>query len=226
MQSSPESTVATGSLRGQRPCRCVTAELPVVPPRVVLTGGPGGGKTAVLEVVRRQFCEHVVVLPEAASLLFGGGFPRGTSESARRAAQRAIFHVQNELERLALDEDRAGLVLCDRGVVDGAAYWPAGGGDLLADVGFSEADALRRYAAVIHLRTPEAGAYDHTNPLRVESATDAAGIDARVATVWSRHPHRVFIDAEADFVQKVARAIEAIERQLPACCKRHDWKRT
>ncbi len=40
---------------------------------VVLTGGPGAGKTAVLEVVRRRFCEHVAVLPEAASILFGGG---------------------------------------------------------------------------------------------------------------------------------------------------------
>ena len=40
---------------------------------MVLTGGPGAGKTAVLEVVRRTFCEHVTVLPEAASILFMGG---------------------------------------------------------------------------------------------------------------------------------------------------------
>jgi predicted ATPase len=43
------------------------------PKLVVLTGGPGAGKTALLEVVRRHFCEHVVVLPEAASIVFGGG---------------------------------------------------------------------------------------------------------------------------------------------------------
>lgn len=32
---------------------------------IVLTGGPGAGKTAVLELVRQQFCAHVEVLPEA-----------------------------------------------------------------------------------------------------------------------------------------------------------------
>jgi nucleoside-triphosphatase THEP1 len=42
--------------------------------RVVLTGGPGGGKTAVLELVQRTLCEHVKVLPEAAGMVFRGGF--------------------------------------------------------------------------------------------------------------------------------------------------------
>ncbi len=44
--------------------------------RVVLTGGPGAGKTAALEVIRRLYAPHVQVLPEAASIVFGGGFPR------------------------------------------------------------------------------------------------------------------------------------------------------
>ncbi len=34
--------------------------------RVVLTGGPGAGKTAVLELIRQSFCKHVKVLQEAA----------------------------------------------------------------------------------------------------------------------------------------------------------------
>src|SRR5262245_25592869 len=87
------------------------------PKLLVLTGGPGGGKTAVLEIVRKHFCEHVVVLPEAATIIFGGGFPRGVSAAARRAAQRAIFHVQLELEAMAIEEGRAPVVLCDRGTV-------------------------------------------------------------------------------------------------------------
>jgi len=32
------------------------------PRRVVLTGGPGAGKTAVLELIRQSFCVHVKVL--------------------------------------------------------------------------------------------------------------------------------------------------------------------
>ena len=33
--------------------------------RVVLTGGPGAGKTALLELIRQSFCAHVKVSPEA-----------------------------------------------------------------------------------------------------------------------------------------------------------------
>jgi predicted ATPase len=189
---------------------------------VVLTGGPGGGKTAVLEVVRRHFCEHIVVLPEAASLLFGGGFPRLDSDGARRAAQRAIFHAQVELETLAESIGDVGLVLCDRGVVDGAAYWPDGIDGLFDSVGATRVDAQRRYAGVVHLRTPAAGGYDHSNPMRVESLTDAMRIDARIFEAWSGHPARVVVEAEADFLAKLTSSLDAIRGFLPACCRAHE----
>jgi hypothetical protein len=58
---------------------------------VVITGGPGAGKTAVLELVARSFCPHVAILPEAATIVFGGGFPRHTTTVGLMAAQRAIY---------------------------------------------------------------------------------------------------------------------------------------
>lgn len=36
---------------------------------IVLTGGPGAGKTAVLEFVRKILCDHVVVFPEVAAVI-------------------------------------------------------------------------------------------------------------------------------------------------------------
>jgi len=104
--------------------------------RIALTGGPGAGKTAVIELVRRLLCDHIHVLPEAASIVFGGGFPRGTSSAQRRAEQRAIFFVQRELEATA-DEEPLEIVLCDRGTVDGGAYWP-GPTDLWSSVGTTQ----------------------------------------------------------------------------------------
>ena len=44
--------------------------------RIVLTGGPGGGKTTAADLFRRELGERVVVVPESATILFGGGFPR------------------------------------------------------------------------------------------------------------------------------------------------------
>lgn len=58
--------------------------------RIVLTGGPGAGKTAVLE--RRYFCKHIDALPESARILFGGGLRRETTVLGRAASRRAIFH--------------------------------------------------------------------------------------------------------------------------------------
>ncbi|NDI06057.1 MAG: hypothetical protein EBY58_07285 [Rhodobacteraceae bacterium] len=45
-------------------------------PKIVLTGGPGGGKTTAADLFRRELGEKVVVVPEAATMLFSGGFPR------------------------------------------------------------------------------------------------------------------------------------------------------
>ena len=103
-----------------KPCPC---KEPHERRQVVLTGGPGAGKTAVLELIRQSFCEHVKVLPESAGILFGGGFPRGDAPVVLRAAQRAIFFTQRELEA-TVEGSSVAIVLCDRGTVDAAAYWP------------------------------------------------------------------------------------------------------
>ena len=188
--------------------------------RVVLTGGPGAGKTAVLELIRQSFCVHVKVLPEAAGIVFGGGFPRGDGFGLREAAQRAIFYVQRELESAA-DSANPAITLCDRGTVDGAAYWP-GPNDLWASVGTTLEEQLGRYDAVIHLRTPEASdGYNHQNPLRVESAAEAAVIDARILRVWEKHPHRLIVEPSRDFIAKASRAIEILRGEMPECCRHH-----
>src|SRR5436190_10384815 len=189
--------------------------------RVVLTGGPGAGKTATLELIRRaSFCEHVRILPEAAGIVFGGGFPRRTDTAARRAAQRAIFHVQRELEEAAAGTNAA-IILCDRGTIDGAAYWP-GPDDFFAAVNTTLTAELRRYDAVIHLRTPPLeNGYNHQNPLRTETAFEAAGVDLRILRVWDTHPRRFVVDATPDFLVKAAHVLELMRAEVPECCRHH-----
>ena len=189
---------------------------------VVLTGGPGAGKTAVLEVVRRAFCAHIVVLPEAATVLFGGGFPRHDTDAGRRAAQDAIFRVQRAMEAMVGDEQQAAVALCDRGTVDGLAYWPAGIAAACTQLGIDIDAELARYEAVIHLRTPTAErGYDHSNPVRTESGLAALALDARILAAWQGHPRRIVIESEKDFLQKIAHAVAAIRDQVPACCRAH-----
>lgn len=189
--------------------------------RIVLTGGPGAGKTAVLELIRQAFCPHIKVLPEAAGIIFGGGFPRGESPRLLRAAQRAIFHVQRELEEAA-EVGNPAIVLCDRGTVDSLAYWP-GPEDLWASVGTTLDEQLGRYDAVIHLRTPPIeNGYNRQNPLRLESAAAAAEIDRKLIDAWERHSRRFVIEPSRHFLDKATRALEILRREMPACCSPQD----
>ena len=196
-----------------RPCTCSDHH---VRRRIVLTGGPGAGKTAVLELCRQYFCHHVVILPESASLLFRGGFPRGGPAGQQAATQRAIFHVQRELEQIA-DLDGAAIVLCDRGTVDGAAYWP-GPNTLFEEVGTTSASELQRYDTVIHLQTPDPGSYNRDNPMRVETAVEAAALDARIADAWRLHPRCRVVDNHVNFLDKAHQALGYLREELPACC--------
>jgi hypothetical protein len=207
---------------GSNPCRCQLTQREVK--LLVVTGGPGAGKTAVLEMARRSFCKHIAILPEAAGIVFGGGFPRLGSEAGRCAAQRAIFHVQRELEAMVLGQQREiAAALCDRGTIDGVAYWPKSAASYWQDLGAQPETELRRYSAVVHLRTPRlAHGFDHSNPLRIESAEQAAILDRQIAAAWSRHPRRIEVPSTTDFLEKARAVLELVRAELPECCHGHD----
>lgn len=198
-------------------CACPNAQHP--PRLVVVTGGPGAGKTALLETVRMQFCPHVAVLKEAAGIVFGGGFPRLQTPAGKRAAQRAIFRLQRELETLTLEERAPAMAVCDRGTLDALAYWPDAPESFYAQLATTLQAELSRYAAVLHLRVPPPSAYNRQNPLRIESAQEAARIDARIAEVWSQHPHYAVIESSDDFLTKVDAGLDALRSELPTCCR-------
>lgn len=182
---------------------------------VVLTGGPGAGKTAILDIARRSLGQRVVVLPEAASILFGGGFWRRNTTVGRKAAQRAIYYVQREQQRMVIEEEQQSFVLCDRGTLDGLAYWPDEPSTFWQDLDTSSEVELARYDAVIHLRTPSQGqGYNHQNPLRTEDAARAAEIDESILQIWSAHPRHFVINSSDDFLTKVHNTLGRIESLL------------
>ncbi len=183
--------------------------------RIVLTGGPGGGKTTAADLFRREIGERIVVVPETATMLFSGGFPRVGEPSARAATQRAIFHAQVALEDIqaALYPDR--ILLCDRGTVDGAAFWPED-----APQGFFETmettlqTELRRYDAVLFFESAAVGdiAIEGGNPTRTESNAEARELDMRLREVWSTHPGFHFIPHSASFFGKLQAGLMKLER--------------
>ena len=182
---------------------------------VVLTGGPGAGKTAVMEAARQIFARELMILPEAASIVYAGGFPRYPVPHSIRAAQRAIAAVQAELEAFASEDNSAPVALCDRGIADGAAYWPEGSASFFSALGTSAEEIFARYSTVIHLRTPTAAmGYDNSNPMRTETADEAAKLDQRIDRVWEGHPNRVVVPATETFTEKLEQVTALIRAEL------------
>ncbi|HEX6417675.1 MAG TPA: AAA family ATPase [Acidimicrobiales bacterium] len=182
--------------------------------RIVLTGGPGGGKTTAADLFRREIGARVVVVPESATILFAGGFPRVADLFAREATQRAIFEVQRNLEdvQAALYPDR--VQLCDRGTVDGAAYWPSGPDEFFAQLGTTHAAELGRYDAVIFFETAAVGgmAVEGGNRYRTESDVEAIELDRRLRELWAPHPRFHHVPHDRSFLGKITAGLAILDR--------------
>lgn len=181
--------------------------------RIVLTGGPGGGKTTAADLFRREIGDRVVIVPEAATLLFSGGFPRVTEAHARRAAQSAIYHLQKNLENVQSARFPERVLLCDRGTVDGAAYWPDEPAGFFSAVGTTEEEELARYDAVIFFESAAVGGtgIEGGNPMRIESVEEALHLDRRLHAIWSKHPRFVVIRHNPSFFKKITFGLTALE---------------
>lgn len=181
--------------------------------RIVLTGGPGGGKTTAADLFRREIGDRVVIVPEAATILFQGGFPRSRERPALRFAQTAIFHVQRHLEdvQAVLYPGRA--LLCDRGTVDGAVYWPGPPHHYFQAVGSTLETELARYDAVIFFESAAHGgvSIEGGNPIRNESLEEAVNLDVKLRKLWARHPRFILVPHHPSFFQKISFGLAALE---------------
>ncbi len=182
--------------------------------RIVLTGGPGGGKTTAADLYRREIGEDVVVVPEAATILYLGGFPRVGETEVRRATQRAIYHVQINLEDAQAAHYRSRTLLCDRGTIDGAAYWPGPMEEFFTHLGTTLEQELARYDAVIFFETAAVGgiAIEGGNPMRVESNQQAVQLDRILRGMWSKHPKFVFVPHDPSFIKKVNAGLSEVAK--------------
>lgn len=182
--------------------------------RVVLTGGPGGGKTTAADLYRREIGEGVVIVPEAATLLYTGGFPRHGDAEVMKATQRAIYHVQKNLEDAHYASYQHRVLLCDRGTVDGAAYWPGEPEDFFIHLGTTLEAELQRYDAVIFFETAAVGniSIEGGNPTRVESLEKACELDLKLRALWSKHPRFVFVPHNTSFLRKVNAGLAELEK--------------
>lgn len=184
--------------------------------RIAVTGGPGGGKTTAIDLFRREIGESVVVVPEAATILYTGGFPRSEEKKVRISTQRAIYNVQKNLEDAYASFFTGRTLLCDRGTLDGAAYWPGKFDGYLKDLNTNLKTELARYDAVLFFETAAVGgiSIEGGNPARIESLDEAVLLDRKLQKIWSHHPHFYFIPHVGSFIQKINTGLHELARVI------------
>ncbi len=186
-----------------------------LPTKIVITGGPSGGKTTLIHALQKEMGGSVSVVPEAASILYHGGFPRIKSPAGLFHAQRAIYSIQKELENLIEKEHpKSQLLICDRGSLDSIAYWPQSASHFFKNIKTSRKKELARYQWVIHLDTASRSYYDTSNPIRTETFNEATKLNEKIKKAWSGHPHRLVVSQNKDFVSKMTLSLEVIQAIL------------
>lgn len=186
--------------------------------RIVITGGPGAGKTVITRALAQKHPQRFVAVPEAATQVYRMLNTRWDrlDLNGRHDAQRRMYRLQLEQEDRLAREHPGKVLLLDRGTIDGAAYWPEGPDDFWRDVHTTHQQELARYDAVIILETCAAiGLYDNdaSNPVRFESSAAAIEAGERLAQLWADHPRVHYVNACREIAEKIA-AVEGVIDQL------------
>jgi predicted ATPase len=186
--------------------------------KVVLTGGPGAGKSVAAERVSRSLVAEAVHVPEAATQVYRrlGKKWDQLDMAQRRDAQTAMYRLQLEQEAFAEQDAREkGLrvLLLDRGTLDGAGYWPDGIDAFWGAMGTTHERELARYHGVVWLESAAAlDLYDHdaSNEVRFESPAEAIKSGERMMSLWGAHPKLLRVHARREFEDKLREVLKAV----------------
>lgn len=195
--------------------------------KVVLTGGPCGGKTTSIQKIEQEFSEkgyHVIIVPEAATILINSGIrPFGAGALTMYDFQKYVMRLQLYLESLAEEYAKSSnkevIILCDRGLLDDKAYVSQEEfKELTKEFQTTEFELLSRYDIVLHLRTIAFGKEElyttSNNSARTETKEEAREKDQRTLAGWLAHDNLVILGNECDFATKIHNAITSIYHKL------------
>ena len=196
--------------------------------KIVITGGPCGGKSSAAEAIRSVFAPKgytVLFVSETATELIRGGvapWTCGTTAEYQACLMKLQLKKEDVFEEAAatMGAEKV-LLVCDRGALDSKAYMTEGEFQReIRAMGQTEQALLHRYHAVFHLVSAAKGAEcfytTDNNSARTETPTQAADLDDRALEAWKEHPYCYKIEPAPNFGEKLNRLTDAIQSFLQA----------
>jgi len=199
--------------------------------RIVLTGGPCGGKSSSLKTFSKKLTAmgfDVYCVPEVPTIMMNGGcrFPGVADKPKLLEFESALLRMQIQTERtflqVAASTGKPSVVVMDRGINDIKAYvTPEIWTQMLDSHGLTEEYIDARYDLVLHLVTAADGAEKFyttaNNAARSETPEQARQLDKMVAKgyeVQQKTGKFAYIDNSTNFAQKMTRATQAVMDML------------
>merc|ERR1712038_37950 len=196
--------------------------------KLVLTGGPCGGKTtgqARLSTFFENLGWKVYRVPETATVLLGGGvnfadLPEYAQIEFQENLLRTMIQIENSFFALAEASERNCLVICDRGTMDASAFVSKQEWDEILQRNMCDEVDIRdnRYHQVVHMVTSAKGAEQYYtiehHATRLEGLEEARERDTKAAEAWIGHPYVDIIDNNCDFESKVNRLISRVALKM------------
>lgn len=199
---------------------------------IVLTGGPGAGKSSALSRIVPMLQDHGVrclVVPELATLVHDAGIH--DFGHIARSDYPAYLVIEEQLLLMQLDLERrfralaAALapapvvVLYDRGTMDVASYIkPADFSVMLTRHGLGYRQVRDRYDAVVHMVSAACAGDEHytqaNNGTRREDAAEARAADARTLAAWVGTPRLHIVGARSTFEDKLRQVETAVRHTV------------
>ncbi|MBI2024540.1 MAG: AAA family ATPase [Candidatus Harrisonbacteria bacterium] len=203
--------------------------------RVVITGGPCGGKTTAMSYLPEKLSDFGIAnmcVPEAATFLITSGRlkPEEFINDRKRwlEFEAVIINTQilhenafAKLLRAKEPKNSRKILLMDRGCMDTAAYVTKEEFRRILDKTQRSVVGLRdkRYDAVIHLATVADGKPElytlENNPARYEKTPEEAMLaDKRTREAWNGREKLIIIDNSTSFKDKMKRALKAVQKVI------------
>ncbi len=177
-------------------------------PKIVLSGGPGGGKSKSLKrliVELKKYGYTVYPVFESAEEILNKGFKRGCSiYEFQKAIALNQLERENELEN-TIDDNEKSVIICDRGLMDARVYLIDKDFNKFKDeLKMSDIDLRDRYDAVFHLdSTSNHSSVEYLmEGIRIETEIEAQQINDRSLRAWCGNPHYRFIPVQESFDKK------------------------